>query len=57
MKTQQEIEDMKERISKRISEQTVKCNNLDHSSMEWYEADRHYAKLTAQYNILLEVLK
>ena len=57
MKTQKEIEDMKSKIQERISETANLCNSLDHSSMEWYEADRQYAKLTAQYNILLEVLK
>lgn len=57
MKTQQEIEDMKAKIQERIGETASLCNRLDHSSMEWYEADRQYAKLIAQYNILLEVLK
>lgn len=57
MKTQREIEQMKEEIQGRTEKTGAICNSLDHASVEWYESDRAYAKLIAQYNILIEVLK
>lgn len=57
MKTQKEIEKMKEEIQGRIEKTGAICNRLGHASAEWYESDRAYAKLIAQYNILIEVLK
>ena len=58
MKTQHEIEKMKDEIQKKIDIVGGKARSVNVvGSPEWENYDRQYAKLTAQYNILLEVLK
>lgn len=57
MKTQHEIEKMKDDIQKKISEYEEKSNSLKFSPDE-QDLYRHMCiKYKAQYNILLEVLK
>lgn len=59
MKTEQEVLDMKHNIQLQIADAVAKasaCRDCgDIHSFEMY--DRMYAKLTAQYNVLLEVLR
>lgn len=57
MKTQNEIEEMKKQISDKIRIIGDKARSCDFRSTEYEMYDREYAKLTAQYNIILEVLK
>lgn len=57
MKTQSEIEEIKEGISNKISIVGDKARYCSFGSDEYEMYDREYAKLTAQYNILLEVLR
>lgn len=57
MKTEHEIKAMLNNISQKIENTGKKCNESKRYSAEWEMYDREYAKLTAQYNILLEVLK
>ena len=57
MKTQQEIEKMREDIQKEIDDLGEKSRTLIFGSAVWEMYDRQYSKKVAQYNILLEVLK
>lgn len=57
MKKQNEIEEMKKQISGKISVIGDKVRSCDFRSTEYEMYGRECAKLTAQYNILLEVLK
>lgn len=57
MKTQQEVELMKTNIQRKIEAQQVICRGFKFGTADWVHADREYAKLIAQWNILLEVLK
>lgn len=59
MKTQKEIEDMRMQIQEKISTISLKANTAYQESDEvaFNRYDREYAKLVAQYNILLEVLR
>lgn len=57
MKTKLEIENMKKEIAEKISIIGDKARSQAFGSAEYDMYDREYAKLTAQYNILLEVLK
>jgi len=57
MKTQREVELMKTNIQRKIEAQQVICSGFKFGTDDWVHADREYAKLMAQYNILLEVLK
>ena len=57
MKTQQEVELMKTNIQRKIEAQQVICRGFKFGTDDWVHADREYAKLIAQWNILLEVLK
>lgn len=57
MKTQREVEQMKAEISKKIEVTGEKARSSQFNSYEREVYNREYAKLTAQYNILLEVLK
>lgn len=57
MKTQYEVEQMKEEVQRKIDAMSEKARSVQFGSTEWEMYDREYAKYTAQYNILLEVLK
>lgn len=57
MKTQNEIEKMKEDIQKEINDLGEKAKTQIFGSGMWDMYDRQYSKKVAQYNILLEVLK
>lgn len=57
MKTQQEIEKMKEGVNNKIEIIGNKARACVFGSAEYEMYDREYAKLIAQYNILLDVLK
>jgi hypothetical protein len=57
MKTQQEIEKMREDIQKEIDDLGEKSRTQIFGSGMWDMYDRQYSKKVAQYNILLEVLK
>ena len=57
MKTQQEVELMKTNIQRKIEAQQVIRSGFKFGTDGWVRADREYAKLIAQWNILLEVLK
>ena len=57
MKTQQEVELMKTNIQRKIEAQQVIRSGFKFGTDDWVHADREYAKLIAQWNILLEVLK
>jgi len=57
MKTQQEVELMKTNIQRKIETQQVICSGFKFGTDDWVQADREYAKLVTQWNILLEVLK
>ena len=56
MKTQQEIEDMKSKLSKEISELSDEMTNAS-SKTTWHEKLSIKLQKMAQYNILLEVLR
>lgn len=59
MKTEYEIEQMKVEVQEKISKVSMKARLAwDESNETLYQHyDREYAKLVAQYNILLEVLR
>lgn len=57
MKTEQQVIEMKAEISRKIDAMGEKARSVQFGSAEWQMYDREYAKYTAQYNILLEVLK
>mgnify|MGYP003616745013 CR=1 FL=1 len=57
MKTENEVRGLLNQVSQKIENTRNKCNEKKRFSAEWEMYDREYAKLTAQYNILLEVLK
>lgn len=59
MKTQSQVEQMLIDIQQQITEQSALANNAYQESNEdvFNYHDRKYAKLVAQYNILLEVLR
>lgn len=59
MKTEYEIEQMKIDTQEKISKVSMKARHAwDESNKTLYlQYDREYAKLVAQYNILLEVLQ
>lgn len=57
MKTQYEIEQMKSKLSKEISEISDKMNSGILCEMSWHEHRSIKLQKMAQYNILLEVLK
>lgn len=56
MKTKQEVECMKQELSRKIETLGEKARNTPYGSVEWLMYDREYAKCVAQYNILLDVL-
>ena len=56
MKTQHEIEKMKDEVKKQLNDHEIKMISGDHDEeLVFMSAKKH--KLQAQYNILLEVLK
>lgn len=57
MKTQREVEQLKQSVQNKIDSMGERARACKFGSDEWEMYDREYAKLTAQYNILLEVLK
>ena len=57
MKTQQEIEKMKDEIQQKISEYEEKSNSLSFGSDDRDVYKHLCIKYKAQYNILLEILK
>ena len=60
MKTQQEIEEMKDNIEIRISETTLQMVNICENALytpSLSDLSDKKRQLMAQYNILLEVLK
>ena len=57
MKTQHEIEKMRDEIQKEIDDLGEKARMQIFGSGMWGMYDRQYSKKVAQYNILLEVLK
>lgn len=56
MKTEQEIREMKDKISKKIEITGENARSSHFNSYEREVYNREYAKLIAQYNILLDVL-
>lgn len=57
MKTEREVEKMKEVIQKEIDDLGEKARSCVFGSGMWDMYDRQYSKKVAQYNILLEVLR
>lgn len=57
MKTQYEIEQMKSKLSKEISEISDKMNSGVLGEISWHELRSIKLQKMAQYNILLEVLR
>lgn len=57
MKTQKEIEDMKSKLSKEISEISDEMNSGILGETSWHEKRSIELQKKAQYKILLEVLR